>query len=100
MDGLVQFFAYLIVVVPIAILIAGIISYFLFPHKRLATGIIFTSLGSAGLLIFLGVLNIEIARGKIETGIILLVLVELITIIFGLLSLLSSRIQSKKQIIA
>jgi hypothetical protein len=100
LDSLVQFFAYLIVVVPIAILIAGVILYFLFPHQRLTTGIIFTSLRSAGLLIFLDVLNIEIARGKIETGIILLVLVELTTIIFGLISLLSSRIQSKKQIIA
>ena len=100
MDSLVQFFAYLIVGVPITILIAGLILYFLFPHQRLATGIIFTSLGGVGLLIFLGVLNIEIAREKIETGKILLVFVELITIIFGLISLLSSRTQSKKHIIA
>ena len=97
MDSLVQFFAYLIVAVPITVLIAGIILYFLFPYQRMVTGIILTSLGGTGLLIYSGVLNIAITKGTKKTSMILLVAVELITLILGIISLFGYRTKVKSE---
>ena len=81
--------------VPITILIAGVILYFLFPFHRMVTGIILTAGGSFGLFIFSMILYDEIIKHTVKISIILLVAVELITLILGTIFLIRIRTQEK-----
>jgi hypothetical protein len=95
LDILVQIWAFLIVAVPIGILVVGVVLYFLFPYKRMVTGIILAVLGSFGLFIFSMVLYNEIIEFNVKIIMILLVAIELITLILGIIFLIRNKNQLK-----
>ena len=91
LDILFRLFAYSIFVAPFAILIIGAILYYYKPIHRLAVGILLVSLGSTGLLTYLGVFYLVLVNDSNLTGISIILLticVEVLTLFVGVKSLM------------
>jgi hypothetical protein len=89
LNGSLRIFAYSMVVIPIVILALAIILYYYKPLHRLTVGIIATTFGSLGFVIFLSVLLISLYEwsGKVTILSITLVTIELLTLLIGIQSI-------------
>ena len=98
LDVLLQVFAWLVVAVPVAILIFGVMFYFLLPSHRKAIGIVLTTLGSFGLSVFSLVLYIAAVYGTVKAIFVAMIAVELATLILGIISLTWGRVKAKDKV--
>ena len=87
LDILVRIFAYSMFVAPIAILVVGVILYFYRARHRLFLGILLISLGSVGVAVYSIAFYISIIMQS-GLGIFMwLVIVEVSTVVIGIISL-------------
>ncbi len=86
LDFLVQVLAYSLFVGPIVVLIIGAILYHYKPKHRFSLGIILTSLGSLGVLIYSATFYISIRMNEAFGPFVWLVIVEVSTVIVGIIS--------------
>ena len=91
LDSLLQVFAWGIIIVPIAILVAGLALFYYKPRHRKTVGIILISLGSLGLAVYSFTFYFSIIASDTSTMAIAvtstLLLVEISMLIVGIVSL-------------
>ena len=91
LDSLLQVFAWGIIVIPIAILVAGLALFYYKPRYRKTVGILLISLGSLGLAVYSFTFYFSIIASDTSSLAIAvtstLLLVEISTLIAGLVSL-------------
>jgi hypothetical protein len=98
LDILLRIFVYFIFVAPIAILVIGVILYFYRARHRFTLGIILISLGSAGASIYSIAFYISIIMQS-GLGIFMwLVIVEVSTIVIGIISLTHNKPKPETEI--
>jgi len=98
LDTLVQIYAWLVVAVPIATLVFGVVFYFSLPSQRKAIGIVLITFGSFGLALFGFVLYIAAVHVNIHIIFVAMFAVELATLILGIISLTCGRLKVKNKV--
>ena len=98
LDTLVQIYAWLVVVVPIATLVFGIVFYFSLPSQRKAIGLVLITFGSFGLALFGIVLYIAAVHVNEPIIFVAMFAVELATLILGIISLTCDRVKAKDKV--
>jgi hypothetical protein len=91
LDSLLQVFAWGIIIIPIAILVAGLALFYYKPRYRKTVGIILISLGSLGLAVYSFTFYFSIVASDTSTLAIgvtsTILLVEISTLIVGIFSM-------------
>lgn len=98
LDTLVQIYAWLVVAVPVAILIFGVVFYFSLPSQRKVVGIVLTAFGSFGLALYSFVLYIAVVHVNVHIIFVAMFAVEIATLILGVISLTCGRVKAKDKV--
>ena len=98
LNTLVQIFAWLVVAVPVAILIFGVVFYFSLPSQRQVVGIVLTTFGSFGLALYSFVLYFAVVHFTVNIIFVAMFVVELATLILGIISLIYGRVKAKNKV--
>jgi hypothetical protein len=97
LDTFVQIGAISVVAVPIVTLAIGVALYFFLPSQRRLIGIILVTFGVFGSLIYLWVLYIAAIHSNVKILMIMIFIVEIITLVVGVISLTSNRVSAKNR---